>query len=57
MQQVVGDRDADGGPVGLQARMIMVPQWSIVLLGLPLSLLWFRVNRRTRFGSRQSHPS
>ena len=45
-QQAVGD--GGGGHVSARARMIVLPYWSIVLLGAPLPLLWLRANRRSR---------
>lgn len=40
--------DQVGGPVSARAWMVSLPYWFIVLLGLPMPLLWLRVNRRRR---------
>ena len=45
-QQAVDDRRGPGEPVSVRAQMITLPYWCIVAFGLPLSLLWLRVNRR-----------
>jgi hypothetical protein len=47
-QQAFDDQDGVGGIVSVQARMIMLPFWSIILLSLPMPLLWLRANRRSR---------
>jgi hypothetical protein len=44
--QSADDGDGVGGPVSARARMLTLPYWFIVLLGLPIPLLWLRVARR-----------
>ena len=46
--QLVDDGDGVGGPVSARARMVTVPYWFIVLLGLPVPLRWLRVALRRR---------
>lgn len=46
--QLVDDRDGPGGPVSARARMVTLPYWCLVILGLPLPLLWLRSTRRRR---------
>ena len=46
--QVVDDGDGIGGPVSARARIVTLPYWFIVLLGLPMPLLWLQVTRRRR---------
>lgn len=45
-QQVVGQRDASGEPVSVRARMVTLPYWAIVGVGLSPLLLWLRSERR-----------
>ena len=40
--------DGVDGPVGVRARMVTLPYWFIVLLGVPVPLLWVRATRRRR---------
>ena len=47
--QLVDDGDEVGGPLSARARMVTLPYWFIVLLGLPMPLLWLRVTRRRRY--------
>jgi hypothetical protein len=44
--QTVDDGDAVGGPVSARGRMMTLPYWFIVLLGLPIPVLWRRRTRR-----------
>ena len=46
--QLVDEGDQVGGPVSVRARMVTLPFWFIVLLGVPMPLLWLRVTRRGR---------
>ena len=48
VQQATGGRDGPGGSASAQSRMISVPYWFVVLLGLPVPLLWARTHRRQR---------
>ena len=43
--ETVDDGDGGGGPVSARAWMMVVPYWFIVLLGLPIPLLWWRLTR------------
>ena len=40
--------DNVGGSVSARARLVTLPYWFIVLLGLPMPLLWLRVAKRRR---------
>ena len=42
------DGDGAGGAVSVHARMVTLPYWFIVLLGLPIPLLWLRIAPRRR---------
>ena len=46
--QVVDDGDGVGGPLSARARIVTLPYWFIVLLGLPMPLWWLRVTRHRR---------
>jgi hypothetical protein len=46
--QLVDDGDGVGAPAEARARMVTLPYWIIVLLGLPVPLLWLRFNRFRR---------
>jgi hypothetical protein len=45
---VVDHGDGVGGPVSARGRIVTVPYWFIVLLGLPMPVLWLQVTRRRR---------
>lgn len=53
-QQAGDDHSGVGEPVSVQARMVMLPYWFIVLLGLLLPLLWLSVHRRSRRSARRT---
>jgi hypothetical protein len=46
--QVVDDGNGIGGPVSARGRIVTLPYWFIVLLGLPMPLRWLQVTRRRR---------
>jgi hypothetical protein len=46
--QVIDDGDGVGAPVSARARIVTLPYWFIVLLGLPMPLRWLDVTRRRR---------
>jgi hypothetical protein len=46
--QEFDDGGGVGGPVSARARIVTLPYWFIVLLGLPMPLLWLQVTRHRR---------
>jgi hypothetical protein len=50
--------DGVDGPVSARAWVVALPYWFLVLVGLPMPLLWMRVNqrRRTDDGALASFP-
>ena len=46
--QMADDGDGVGGPVSVRARIVTLPYWFIVLLGVPMPLLWLQVTRHRR---------
>jgi hypothetical protein len=46
--QVVDDGDGVGGPVSARGRIVTLPYWFIVLLGLPMPLRWLHVTSQRR---------
>ena len=52
--RVDGSRNPVGPPLDfLSYRQLILPYWFLVLLGLPVSLLWARANRRSRRWARR----